>query len=184
MFEMGQFLTIVIVIVIIAIAIIYNNLVRNRNNVREKYSAMDVSLKKRWDLVPNLVEVVKGYSAYEETTLEKLTVLRQQKFEDFEMQQKLEVDANISKVVLKMLAIAENYPDLKADQEYLKLSGQLENLENEIAKIRNEYNEAVRKYNTKIETIPSNLVAILFGFNEENLFEASQEEKKNIKIDL
>lgn len=176
--------TIIGMIIIVVVAVIYNMLVKARNKVKEAYSSMDISLKKRWDIVPNLVEVVKGYSAYEKSTLEKLTLLRQQAYDKFEMKQKLDVDNNIAKVVSKMLAIAENYPDLRADEEYLKLSEQLMNLENEIAKARKEYNEAVNKYNTQIEVVPNNLVAILFGFNEEQIFEAKQEEKENIKIDL
>lgn len=175
--------TIIGMIIIVIVAVIYNILVKSRNKVREAYSKMDVCLKKRWDLVPNLVEVVKCYSVYEKSTLEKLTLLRNQSYENFKMEQKLDVDKNISKVILKMLAIGENYPDLQANKEYLKLSSQLINLENEIAQSRNEYNEAVQKYNTKVETIPSSIIAILFGFNEEKMFEASENEK-NIKVDF
>lgn len=173
---------IITLILIVIIAVIYNILVSARNKVKEKYSNMDVHLKMRWDLVPNLVEVVKGYSAYEESTLEKLTELRKQEFSKYGMEQKLDIDSNISKVASKMMAIAENYPDLKADQEYLNLSKQLVKLETEIANSRKEYNEAVTDYNTKIEVIPNNLVAILFGFNEEKVFEADLEAKKNKKF--
>lgn len=152
---------------ILAVVVIYNILSSRRNRVKEAYSEMDVNLKRRWNLVPNLVEVVKGYSAYEEATLEKLTILRNQEYDKFQMNQRIEVDNNISKVVSKMMSMAENYPELKADEAYANLSNQLVYLENVIENSKKEYNEAVKKYNTSVESIPNNVVAILFGFNEE-----------------
>lgn len=181
---MSPILVIVILIIIAVVAVIYNILTISRNKVKQAYSTMDASLQKRWDLVPNLVEVVKGYSAYEEKTLEKITSLRNQNFNDFKMDQKLDVDNKISRVVSKMIAISENYPDLKASDEYIKLSNQLMDLEEEIKDARKDYTEAVKDYNTKIAIIPNNIVAVLFGFNEEEFFEANPEEKQNVKIDL
>lgn len=152
---------------IIAIVVIYHILSVNRDRVKKAYSMMNVNLKKRWDIVPNFVEVVKDYSAYEETTLEKLTVLRNQEYNKFQMEQKIEVDNNISKVVSKMISMAEKHPEIKANEAYSNLSNQLVNLESEIKNSKKEYKEAVKKYNTSVEAIPNNVVAILFGFNEE-----------------
>ena len=180
----NDWIAVVVFILLVVVAIIYNTLTKARNKVKEKYSNIDVSLKKRWDIVPNLVEVVKGYSAYEEKTLEKLTELRSQQYDKFLMEQKLDIDNNISKVVSKIFAIAENYPELKANEEYLEFSKNLSNLEEEISKNREEYNKAVQEYNTKIEKIPNNIIAILFGFNEEKLFETQKNERKSFKVDL
>ena len=174
--------TILIIILVIIVAIIYNILTTERNKVKREYANLEVQLKKRWDLVPNLVEIVKEYSVYEESTLQKLTVLRSQSFDSFKMEQKINVDQNIAKVISKMMGIAENYPDLKANEEYLNLSEQLIKLETGIENSRKEYNQTVQKYNTEIEKLPNNLVAILFGFNEEPFFQANDEEKQSIKI--
>jgi len=179
---MGHIGTILVLILVIVVAIIYNILSAARNKVKREYASLDVQLKKRWDLIPNLVETVKAYSVYEESTLQKLTTLRNQSFDSFKMEQKINVDQNIAKVVFKMMGIAENYPELQADEAYLKLSEQLEKLETEIGNNRKEYNKAVQEYNTEIEKIPNNLVAILFGFNEEPFFQANDEEKKSVKI--
>ena len=169
-------------ILVIIVAIIYNILTVARNKVKREYANLDVVLKKRWDLIPNLVELVKGYSVYEESTLQKLTALRNQSFDSFKMEQKINIDQNISKVIFKMMGIAENYPDLQADESYLELSKQLEKLETEIGNTRKEYNKTVQEYNTEIEKIPINFVAILFGFNEEPFFQANDEEKQSVRI--
>ena len=112
----------------------------------------------------------KGYSTFEEATIAKLTSLRNQKFEDFKMEQKLDVDKNMAKIINKMITISENDPELTANEEYTKLTEQFEKIEKNISKSKKEYNKAVKEYNTKLEVVPNNVVAILFGFNEEKKF--------------
>ncbi|MBR2289233.1 MAG: LemA family protein [Clostridia bacterium] len=160
----------IVLILIVTVGIIYNRLTKARNKVREAYASIATSLQKRWDLVPGFVEIVKGYSTFEEATIAKLTSLRNQKFEDFKMEQKLDVDKNMAKIINKMITISENDPELTANEEYTKLTEQFEKIEKNISKSKKEYNKAVKEYNTKLEVVPNNVVAILFGFNEEKKF--------------
>lgn len=160
--------TIIVLAIVIVVAIIYHSLSKSRKRVRELYSGVEVSLKRRWDLVPELVKVVRGYSTYEEANLAKLSKLREQNFEEFEIEKKIDVDSKISKLVAKMIAISENYPDLLVSQDYIDVSEQLMDLEEEICVKKDEYNNTVKEYNTLVEKVPYNIVAITFGFNEEN----------------
>ena len=160
----------VLIFVIMVIAgVIYYMLFSARNKARAAYSHMEAKLRKRWEVAPSLAEAVRGFEAYEEETLEKLEKLKEQKYDEFQILQKIEIDNNISKVVTKMIEISENYPDLKADKQYLKVSNELMDLDEEIRDTKAEYIESVRTYNTIVEKIPYNIIAILFGFNEEEV---------------
>ena len=176
--------TAIIIILIFIVMIIYNTLSKARNKIKEEYSNMDTNLRKRWDLIPSLVETVKDYSIYEESTLEKFSILKSQVFDSLKMEQKLYIDQNISKVISKMMSMAKKHSELNSDIEYIKLSEQLEELESEIINIHKEYDKAVNEYNKMIEKVPNNLVAILFGFNEEPLFEVTKEKKQNVEMNL
>lgn len=182
---MGVYILIGIVILLVLIClIIYNSLVKSRNLVKEAFSTMDVYLKKRWDLVPNLVEVVKGYTSYENSTLTNITELRANSYNDLTMDKKININEQLTNAISNIIAISENYPELKASENFLNLSKSLTKIEDDIANSRKYYNGTVRIYNNKIQMFPSNIVASLFSFKEASMFEAGIEEKNNVKVDL
>ncbi len=182
---MGVYILIGIVILLVLIClIIYNSLVKSRNLVKEAFSTMDVYLKKRWDLVPNLVEVVKGYTSYENSTLTNITELRANSYNDLTMDKKININEQLTNAISSIIAVSENYPELKASENFLNLSKSLTKIEDDIANSRKYYNGTVRIYNNKIQMFPSNIVASLFNFKEASMFEAGIEEKNNVKVDL
>lgn len=172
--------TIIIVLVMFGI-LTYNSLVESRNMVKEAFATMDVYLKKRWDLVPNLVETVKGYSKHESETLEKVIEARGN-YTQMSRQEKVDSDNIIKGEVSKLIALSESYPDLKANQNFLDLSRQLVKLEDDIENSRKYYNGTVKNYNLKVLTIPTNIIASMFGFKEEKMFEAVDAERENVKV--
>ena len=145
---------------------------------------MDVYLKKRWDLIPNLVEVVKGYSTYEKDTLENVMRLRNTSYEDMSNTTKLEVNNKINYAINVLMAITEKYPELKANDNFKNLSNELLQVENDIANSRKYYNGAVRLYNNKVEMFPSSLVAKVLGYKTQKMFEANSDERNNVKVEL
>ena len=154
----------IVVVLIIAIVLCYNSLVASRNKVKEEWSGIDVQLNRRFDLIPNLVETVKGYAKHEEETLTKL-------------------NSSLASNLRAVYAVAENYPELKANENFLQLQAELTNTEEKIAHSRLSYNEAVNNYNTKIDVIPTNIIAGMFNFKKAELFEVENEEaRKNVKI--
>lgn len=182
---MGVYILIGIVILLVLIClIIYNSLVKSRNLVKEAFSTMDVYLKKRWDLVPNLVEVVKEYTSYENSTLINITELRANAYNDLTMNKKININEQLTNAISSIIAVSENYPELKASENFLNLSKSLTKIEDDIANSRKYYNGTVRIYNNKIQMFPSNIVASLFNFKEASMFEAGIEEKNNVKVDL
>lgn len=182
---MGVYILIGIVILLVLIClIIYNSLVKSRNLVKEAFSTMDVYLKKRWDLVPNLVEVVKGYTSYENSTLTNITELRANAYNDLTMDKKININEQLTNAISSIIAVSENYPELKASENFLNLSKSLTKIEDDIANSRKYYNGTVRIYNNKIQMFPSNIVASLFNFKEASMFEAGIEEKNNVKVNL
>ena len=160
----------------------YNNGVKLRNYVREAFSTMDVYLKKRWDLIPNLVETVKGYAEHENDLLEKLTELRNTGYSTMSDSQKLEANSELTKVLSRLIAVAENYPDLKANQNFMQLSDELSSIETDIANSRKYYNGTVRELNTFLEVFPTNIIGSVFGFQKEKLFEITESERQNVKV--
>ena len=182
---MGVYILIGIVILLVLIClIIYNSLVKSRNLVKGAFSTMDVYLKKRWDLVPNLVEVVKEYTSYENSTLINITELRANAYNDLTMDKKININEQLTNAISSIIAVSENYPELKASENFLNLSKSLTKIEDDIANSRKYYNGTVRIYNNKIQMFPSNIVASLFNFKEASMFEAGIEEKNNVKVDL
>lgn len=172
----------IIVIVLVMFGILtYNSLVESRNMVKEAFATMDVYLKKRWDLVPNLVETVKGYSKHESETLEKVIEARGN-YTQMSRQEKVDSDNIIKGEVAKLIALSESYPDLKANQNFVDLSRQLVKLEDDIENSRKYYNGTVKNYNLKVLTIPTNIIASIFGFKEEKMFEAVDAERENVKV--
>lgn len=174
----------IIVLLGIYLLVTYNGLVKSKNIVKEAFSTMDIYLKKRWDLIPNLVEVVKGYAQHEKETYNEITALRANSYDSLSMNKKLNVNEQLTQGISKIMAISENYPELKASENFLQLSRDLTKIEDEIANSRKYYNGAVRILNNKIQMFPSNIVANIFGFEQANMFEADTEEKNNVKVEL
>ena len=174
------------IIVLIAIYAVsqYNSFVKLNNMVKEAFSTMDVYLKKRWDLVPNLVETVKGYMKHESEVLEKIVELRNSSYDKMYSSDKIDANKELSNGLSKLIAVAENYPELKASQNFSDLTRQLSQIEDEIAKSRKYYNGVVRNLNTKVEMFPSNIIASMFNFKTEKMFEADENERKNVKVEF
>ena len=175
---------IVVLVLIVLIVPAYNSLVQLRNRVRDQWAQIDVQLKRRFDLIPNLVETVKGYAKHESETLENVVKARNSYVSATTPADQIKADGELEKAISKLFALAESYPDLKANKNFLDLSKQLTAVEDEIAHSRKYYNGSVRQYNNQIEMIPSNIVALIFGFKSKAMFEASEEEKQSIKVDL
>lgn len=174
----------IIVILLIYILITYNSFINSRNLVKEAFSTMDIYLKKRWDIIPNLIEVVKSYSKYEKETLTKITSLRSSSYDDLTMDNKININEELSKYLSNIFAVSENYPELKANELYTNLSNNLISIEDEIANSRKYYNGTVRIFNNKIQMFPNNIVAHLFGFKAYKMFEAEVEEKNNVGVNF
>ena len=174
----------VILLVLFYINITYNNLVKANNKVKEAFATMDVYLKKRWDLIPNIVESVKGYVKHEKDTLENVINLRNGDYSKMSLTDKIDTNEKLAAGMSKVLALAENYPDLKASQNFLDLNAQLTNTEDDIAHARKYYNATVRNMNDKVQMFPSNIFAGLFGFKETIMFEANESERESVKVKL
>lgn len=179
----GIIIGVIVLILIIFVISSYNKLVKRKIMVEEAFSTMDVYLKKRFDLIPNLVETVKGYAKHEQETLEKVVSLRSENYSGMTDEEKIANGAAISRMIPKIMALAEAYPDLKANQNFMELSAQLEAVEEDIANSRRYYNGAVKSYNMAVQTVPSNIIAGLFHFENKSMFEVeSTEERKNVQV--
>ena len=162
----------------------YNKFVRLKNNCEEAFSTMDVYLKKRFDLIPNVVNVVKGYAKHEAETLEKVIAARNT-MQTANINEQVDQENIITGAMSRFIALAEQYPDLKANQNFLDLSSQLKSIENDIANARKYYNGNVKIYNTKCMSIPSNIIANIGGFKKMSLFQVSNEaERENVKVEF
>jgi LemA protein len=173
---MGGFaglLLLVVVIVVVGLVIgLYNGLVRSRNNVKNAWSQIDVQLKRRWDLIPNLVETVKGYAAHERGALEAVVKARQQAINvTGGVAERAQAENMLSQTLRSLFAVAEAYPDLKANQNFLALQEELSSTENKIGFARQYYNDAAMRYKNRVETFPGVIFASLFGFAAEPFFE-------------
>lgn len=177
---------IIAIVVIIAIFALttYNSLVRLNNKVKEAFSTMDVYLKKRWDLIPNIVETVKGYATHEKETLASVINLRNGAYDSMSDDEKIKANKELSKGVVKIMALAEAYPELKANDNFKDLSQQLTRVEEDIANSRKYYNGVVRTFNDKVLVFPNNIFASLFGFKEREMFEVDAAERENVKVEF
>ncbi len=183
---MGAVLGVVVVAIIIAvIAGMYNKLVTLRQRVQNAWSQIDVQLQRRFDLIPNLVETVKGYMTHEEETLTKVTELRTAWANAKTIDEKVKLENDLSGTLKTIMAVSENYPNLKANENFMSLQKELTDTESKIAYSRQFYNDTVTIYNTKIETFPSNVVAGWFHFTAFTLFNVDSEEaRKAVKVDF
>ena len=177
----------IIIGIIIVLALIfvgmYNSFIKLKNSCDEAYSTMDVYLKKRFDLIPNLVETVKGYASHEKETLEKVIAARNNLQNAATPEEKLAGENALQGTLKTLFAVAEAYPDLKANTNFLDLQNQLQSVENDIANSRKYYNAVVKQFNTKCEMFPSNIIASIFHFEKKPMFEVdSAEERKNVEV--
>ncbi len=179
-----------IILIILAVIIIwaigeYNGLVTLRQRVKNAWSQIDVQLQRRFDLIPNLIETVKGYMGHESDVLTKVTELRTSWANAKTVSEKAELDGELSNALKTIMAVSESYPDLKASQNFTELTQELTSTENKISYSRQFYNDTVTKYNTKVELFPTNIFAGIFHFEPEQLFEVeSAEARKNVKVDF
>ena len=182
---MGFIILAIVVIIIIAIIAMYNGLVSARIKVDNAWSQIDVQLQRRFDLIPNFVETVKGYAAHESETFEKITQLRTSWANAGTVAEKAELDNQLSSALKTIMAVSENYPDLKANQSFSELSEELRNTENKISFSRQFYNDNVTMYNEKLQLFPSNIIANMFNFKPRELFAVENNEaRKNVKVDF
>lgn len=176
---------IIAIVVIIAIFLMssYNGLVKSKNQVEEAFSTMDVYMKKRYDLIPNLVETVKGYAKHESQTLEQVTAARTAAMNASSIDEKLQSENALTGTLKSLFAVTESYPDLKANTNFMDLQRQLQTIEEDIANSRKYYNASVKSLNNKIEMFPSSIIAGMFHFEKKPFYEvASQEERENVKV--
>ena len=165
-------LVVVLVVVIVFVITTYNSLVQLRNKVKNAFAQIDTQLQRRFDLIPNLVETVKGYATHEKEVLENVTASRSGYMNASSNEQKLEMNNQLSSTLKTLFAVAENYPELKSNTNFLNLQEELSEIEDKVAYARQFYNDAVTIYNNKLQMFPSNVVAGVFGFKEEALFDA------------
>lgn len=170
--------------VLILILVSYNSFIKKENEVKEAFATMDVYLKKRWDLIPSLVEIVKGYASHEKTTLEEVVRLRNSIYDDMTTNEKIDSNEKMSKNISRLMVLVESYPELKASDNFKNLANELTRVEDEIAQSRKYYNATVRIFNNKVEMFPSNIIAKIFRFKTKKMFEAKKEEKEVVKVDL
>ena len=173
---------IIIFIPIVYVIIIFNKLTRLSNSVKEKWSQVDVYLKQRSDLIPNIVEVVKGYSTHEKNTLTKITRARNQVIKASTKEEEINANKSLENEVGRLLVLQEDYPELKANENFIRLQQELSEVEDNISILRQQYNTAVLKYKNKLEMFPSNIIASLFNFKTELFFEIGDNEKENVNI--
>ena len=161
----------------------YNKLVRLRNDAKEGFSTMDVYLKKRFDLIPNLVETVKGYANHEKETLENVIQARNQVQSAQTQEEEMKANNMLSDTLKSLFAVSENYPDLKANQNFIKLQDDLNQIELDIANSRKFYNATVKEFNNNVETFPNNIIASMFNFKAMPMYEITNEqERENVKV--
>ena len=175
---------IVVGVLVLLVIAIYNSLVRLRVRVKNAWSQIDVQLKRRHDLIPNLVEAVKGYMKYGQDTLTKVMEARAKAISASTVSEIAKAEGELSGLLSRLFALVENYPELKANQNVLALQEELTTTENQIAFARQHYNDSVMRYNTKIQVFPSNIVASKFGFKPSDFFEVPEAEKEAPKVDL
>jgi LemA protein len=171
------------VLILWAIAL-FNGLIKLRNRVDEAWSDIDVQLKRRYDLIPNLIETVKGFAKQESGVLESVTEARTRAMGASDPKDQIEAENMLSGTLKTLFAVSENYPDLKSNENFLELQRELSDTENKIQASRRFYNGNVRDFNTKIQTFPNNMIAGTLSFKERDFFEAGEEEKKNVKVEF
>src|SRR3989338_8839273 len=175
--EIGTILLIVVAVAAVCVVVAYNRFVRLTNNAEEAWSDIDVQFKRRYDLIPNLVETVKGYAAHEAGTLQKVTEMRTRAMNATAPADKAEAENMLSGALKSLFAVSENYPDLKANTNFVELQRELSDTENKIQAARRFYNGVVMDLNTKLQSFPSNFVGNMFGFKESEFFQLGESDQ-------
>jgi LemA protein len=175
-------LIVVVVLVLLYLVFTYNSLVSLRNRVDQGWSQVDVQLRLRYDLIPNLVETVKGYAAHERETLDAVIQARNTAVAASDVRQQSEAENGIAQALGRLFALAEAYPDLKANRNFLALQEELSSVEGKIAYARQAYNDQVFRYNTKIQKVPANMLASAFHFSERDFFEAEDDSRGPVNV--
>lgn len=175
-----EIIIIIVIAILLVLLIMYNGLVKKRNAVKQSRSSIDVYLTQRFDLIPNLVECVKGYAKHEENLLESITKLRT----EYNVSKDLDKASLLNTQMNKLIAIVENYPDLKASENFLNFQKNLTKMEDQLQAARRLYNMDVTAYNTAIQVFPTNLIASAFNFTEEKLFELEPGKGENVKVNF
>ena len=179
----GSIIAVIVIILVVDTIAMYNTFIKLKNNCDEAFATMDVYLKKRFDLIPNLVETVKGYASHEKETLEKVIAARNNLQKASTQEEKLASENALQGTLKTLFAVAEAYPDLKANTNFLDLQNQLKTVENDISNSRKYYNAVVKQFNTKCEVFPSNIIASIFHFGKKPMFEVdSAEERRNVEV--
>lgn len=182
-----ELIIVLAIVIVLAIWVVgmYNGLVRLRNQVKNAWSQIDVQLKRRHDLIPNLVETAKGYMKHERETFEEITKARSKAIQADSVADKSKAESELSGALSRFQLVVENYPDLKANQNFLALQEELTTTENKVGFSRQFYNDQVLKYNTRIESVPTNIIANMFGFKPSDFFEvetAAEREAPKVKF--
>ena len=172
----------VLALLVISFIGVYNKLAKLKVMVEEASSDIETFLKQRYDMIPNLVETVKGYAKHESGTLEKVTEMRTKAMSAGSLDEKMKMEQGLSSAISRLFAVAENYPELKANTNFIELQTTLKALEDDIQKSRRYYNGAARDFNTAIAVFPTNLIAQMFGYKRVEFFEATEEEQKNVEV--
>ena len=175
-------IAVVVVLLILYVMGTYNTLVKLRNRVKDQWAQIEVLLKRRADLIPNLVETVKGYASHEKTTLEGVIEARNKAISATTPQEEMKASGELSQALSRLLALTEAYPDLKANTNFTDLQNNLKETEDKISFGRQFYNDTVLKYKDKLEMFPSNIIASIFGFKPEPFFEASESDREVPKV--
>ena len=178
---------VIVLLVILAIFVIwgisvYNTLIQGKNKVKNAFAQIDTVLQRRFDLIPNLIETVKGYASHESSLLEKITHARTAYLNASSAEGKLEAEGILSSSLKSLFAVAENYPELKANTNFLQLQSELGNTEDKISHARQFYNDTVTRFNNSIATFPNSIIAGIFGFKESDLFKADDATRENPKV--
>ena len=180
-------MTLIIILIVLALLLfwvigVYNGLVTLRNKVRDQWAQIDVLLKRRSDLIPNLVETVKGYAGHESETLEAVIAARNKVVAAPSKEEEMKASGELTGALNRLFALSESYPELKANENFMDLQQNLKDTEDKVSYARQFYNDAVLKYQNKIEMFPSNIIANIFGFKPEKFFEATDAEKETPKV--
>ena len=170
----------IIVVVVVYVGLSYNSFVKLRNRIENSWAQIDVQLKRRHDLIPNLVETTKGFMEHERETLQKVTEARSRAMQANSVQEKSEAESMLDDAISKFFLVVEDYPELKANENFLSLQEEITSTENRIAFARQSYNDQVMFFNNKIQTFPSNIIADQFGFNKRDYFELEEDEAREV----
>ncbi|OLR55481.1 hypothetical protein BHK98_05010 [Hornefia porci] len=181
----GIIIAVIVGVIVVWLIAAYNGFVRANNNCEEAFATMDVYMKKRYDLIPNLVETVKGYAAHESGTLQKVVEARNMAQSASTVEERAQAENILSGTLKSLFAISEAYPDLKANQNFMDLQSQLQRIEDEIANSRKYYNAVVKIFNNKCQMFPSNIIANVFHYTRKPMFEVeNEEERRNVRVDF